>query len=144
MPAANHHIFAEQGSTFKLFFEYQTQGSTAIDLTGYDANMQVRRSKNDTELLLHITGNTVNSGVTGGGTTGEFAITGGDAGLGGITLNASATGATLTGGVRIVVDATTMANVPAGRHLYDLELITGSEVTRVLEGRFEVNRQVTR
>jgi len=144
MPAANHHIFAEQGSTFKLFFEYQTQGSTAIDLTGYDANMQVRRSKNDTELLLHITGNTANSGVTGGGTTGEFAITGGDAGLGGITLNASATGATLTGGVRIVVDATTMANVPAGRHLYDLELITGSEVTRVLEGRFEVNRQVTR
>ncbi len=78
MPAANHHIFAEQGSTFKLFFEYQTQGSTAIDLTGYDANMQVRRSKNDTELLLQNTGNTENSGVKGGETTG-----GGSGGSGG-------------------------------------------------------------
>ena len=40
MPAANHHIFVDQGSTFKLFFEYQTQGSTAIDLSSYSANMQ--------------------------------------------------------------------------------------------------------
>lgn len=82
--------------------------------------------------------------MTGGGITGDFAITGGVGGFGGITLNSSSTGATLTGGVNIVVDATTMTNIPSGRHLYDLELISGSEVTRIIEGRFEVSPQVSR
>ena len=149
MPSANHHIFVDQGSTFKLFFEYQTQGNTAIDLSAYSANMQVRKSVNDPLLLLHISGTSghtggVPRGVTGGGITGDFAITGGVGGFGGITLNSSSTGATLNGGVNIVVDATTMSNIPSGRHLYDLELITGAEITRIIEGRFEVSPQVSR
>lgn len=145
MPAANHHLTADQGSTFKLFMEYQTEGSTAIDLKNYTAHMQVRRATTTKTLLLDISGSTLGGGVTGGGNTGFFSITGGVSGSGGITLNAGSTGRSgYTGGIYVEVDATTMTNIPYGRHLYDFELITGSEVTRIMEGRFEVTPEVTR
>jgi len=145
MPAANHHITADQGSTFKLFMEYQTEGATAIDLNNYTAHMQVRRASTTNTLLLDISGSTLGGGVTGGGNTGYFSITGGIAGVGGITLNAGTTGAAgYTGGIFVEVDSTSMSNIPYGRHLYDFELVLGSEVTRILEGRFEVLPEVTR
>ena len=145
MPAANHHIIADQGSTFKLFLEYETEGSTAIDLKSHSAQMQVRRATNSTNLLVDISGTTLIGGVTGGGSTGYFSITGGIAGTGGITLNASSTGAYgVTGGIYLEIDASTMSNIPYGRHLYDFELTLDDEVTRILEGRFEVTPEVTR
>lgn len=52
---------------------------------------------------------------------------------------------TALGQVSIVVDADTMANVIAGRFVYDLEVESaGGEVTRILEGKFTVRAEVTR
>jgi hypothetical protein len=56
------------------------------------------------------------------------------------------TSATMTsvGHVSATVSATTMATVPAGRWVYDIELTSsGAEVTRILEGRFIVTPEVT-
>jgi hypothetical protein len=56
------------------------------------------------------------------------------------------TSATMTslGHVSVTVSATDMADVPAGRWVYDIELTSsGDEVTRILEGRFIVSPQVT-
>lgn len=54
-----------------------------------------------------------------------------------VTLNSS-------GEVSITVTATKMATIPAGRWYYDLELTSGGGVvTRLLEGRFIVNAEVT-
>jgi hypothetical protein len=56
------------------------------------------------------------------------------------------TSATMTnqGRVSVTVSAATMANVPAGRWVYDIELTSiGNEVTRILEGRFIVTAEVT-
>jgi len=145
MISGQYNIQADQGSTLKLFLEYQTFGSTAIDLNSYLAEMQVRRSVNDDNILLFLSGNTLTSAVTGGGSTGYFTGTGGISGTGGLKLNTGPTGvAGHTGGIYINVDPTTMSYVPSGRHLYDLELINGSEITRILQGRFEVTREVTR
>jgi hypothetical protein len=48
------------------------------------------------------------------------------------------------GVVTITVSATKMATIPAGRWYYDLELTSpGGTVTRLLEGRFIVNAEVT-
>jgi hypothetical protein len=53
------------------------------------------------------------------------------------TMNAS-------GEVSVTVLAATMNGVPAGRWVYDIELTSaGSQVTRILEGRFIVTPQVT-
>jgi hypothetical protein len=56
------------------------------------------------------------------------------------------TSATMTsvGHVSATVTATTMAAVPAGRWVYDIELTSsGGQVTRILEGRFIVTPEVT-
>ena len=150
MPAARHNLDIDRGATFKLFLEYQTAGTTGINLSGYTADMQVRRSTKTSKIILHLQGNTGERGVTGGGSTGEYvagATFAGTAGTGGIFLNASSVGVTegATGGIFIQVDSATMKNVPEGQHHYDLELTDSSgTVTRIIEGRFRVSPDVTR
>jgi hypothetical protein len=143
MPASRYDIYAEQGSTFKLHLDYKYKGGTGIDLTNFSGSMQVRRSEKDPEVVLFLTKN----GVTGGGVTGEFtAGTNGVFGVGGISFNTSVSGATgYTGGIMFRIDNTTMKNVPAGKHFYDFELTTNAnEVYRLIEGAFEVSREITK
>lgn len=142
MPASRYDIYAEQGTTFKLHLDYKYQGGTGIDLSNFTGAMQVRRSYKDNDLILFIT----DSGITGGGITGEFSVDGGIAGIGGISFNTSIAGADgYTGGILIKIDAATMKNAPYGKHFYDLELTNSlNEVTRLIEGTFEVNREITR
>ena len=150
MPAAKYDFNVDRGSSFKAFLEYQTAGTTGIDLDGYEANMQVRRYIEDADLLLSFYGTTADRGLTGGGSTGEYTLGNtfeGTGGTGGIYLNATSAGATggPTGGIHIFADATTMQNLPKGQHFYDLELTDSSGVvTRILEGRFRVSPDVTR
>ena len=70
-------------------------------------------------------------------------------GVGGISLNYEG----ISGSVYISIDATTVSNIPAGRHFYDLAItgndkngITGAdgETTNILSGTFELAREVTR
>jgi len=142
MPASRYDIYAEQGSTFKLHLDYKYAGGTGIDLAGFHGNMQVRKSEKDSNMLLYLS----DYGVTGGGTTGYFGATAGVAGVGGISFNTSVAGATgYTGGIFLKVDSTTMKNVPSGKHFYDFEIInTLGEVYRLVEGSFEVSREITR
>jgi hypothetical protein len=143
MPASRYDIQAEQGSTFKLHLNYKYKGRTGIDLSNFSGAIQVRRSYKDTGVLLFFT----NYGVTGGGITGEFTPgTDGIVGIGGISFNTSITGGTgSTGGILIRVDANTMKNVPSGKHFYDFELTnTLGEVQRLIEGSFDVSREITR
>ena len=59
-------------------------------------------------------------------------------------LNLTSATMTSVGHVSATVSAATMATVPAGRWVYDIELTSaGAEVTRILEGRFIVTPEVT-
>jgi len=142
MPASRYDIYAEQGSTFKLHLHYKYSGGTGIDLSNFTGAMQVRRSSKDDQVILFFS----NNGVTGGGITGEFEIGSGIAGVGGISFNTSISGGTgYTGGIFIRADATTMKNTPYGKHFYDLELRNSlGEVQRLIEGSFEISREITR
>jgi len=142
MPASRYDIQADQGATFKLHLHYKFSGGTGIDIGNFTGRMQVRRSSKDPNIILFLTQN----GVTGGGITGEFDIGGGISGVGGISFNTSIAGLTgFTGGILLRVDADTMTNVPYGKHFYDLELKnTLNEVMRLMEGSFEVSREITR
>ena len=142
MPASRYDIYAEQGTTFKLHLDYKYQGGTGIDLSNFTGEMQVRRSSKDSDILIFLTDN----GVTGGGITGEFNIGGGIAGVGGISFNTAIDGTDgYTGGILFRVDSTTMKNVPSGKHFYDFEMTnTLGEVMRLIEGTFEVSREITR
>ena len=142
MPAGDYDIYAEQGATFRLFMRYRDENNNPINLNATDANLQVRRTKTANTILLSVS----ESGVTGGGATGSW-VSGasfeGIPGTGGISLNMGETGS-LTGGIMITVDATTMTFIPSGNHFYDLKLIQGATVDRVLQGRFSVDAEVTR
>ena len=152
--AGIYDITTDQGASFLLHIAYQNSDSVGLPLTDYTSKMQVRRSSDDPNLLLSVTGTTADYitglpggsyGVTGGGTTGEFTGTGGVAGTGYINLDVDTSGATgSTGGILVTIDATTMANVPSGRHVYDLEIPAGITVNKLLRGRFEVEAEITR
>ncbi len=59
-------------------------------------------------------------------------------------LNITSATMTSVGHVSATVSAATMADVPAGRWVYDIELTSsGAQVTRILEGRFIVTPEVT-
>lgn len=89
-------------------------GGTALDLTGYTAAMQVRESVGATATLVSLTNG---SGITLGGTAGTIGVT---------------------------ISSTASAAISAGSYSYDLELNSGSTITRLLEGAFNVTGNVTR
>lgn len=145
MPAGVYNIHAEQGANFSLHLRYSDSAGDYINMQDFDTRMQVRKSPSKSKVVLHLT----QLGVTGGGSTGEFEIGSGVAGEStyGIARNASVTGGTgHTGGLLITIDPTTMKNCPHGNHFYDIELenISTGTVTRLLQGRFTVEREVTR
>lgn len=85
------------------------------NLSNYEGRMQVRPSVDASETYLSLST-----------TTDE------------ITMDSS-------GNVAVTVDADTMADVIAGRHVYDFEVeSSGGEVWRVIEGKFVVKAEVTR
>jgi len=91
-----------------------TIGGTALDLTGYTAAMQVRESADASSALISLT---QASGITLGGTAGTIGV---------------------------VISSTASAAIAAGSYSYDLELNSGSTITRLLEGSFNVTGNVTR
>lgn len=134
MPAGIYNIKAEQGVDFSLTMHYEDGDGNAIDLTSYSAKMHVRKSLDDNSTLLKF---------TSAGTDGEDTDSDGH-----IQLDGGTDASNTTDNVgKIVVTASdgVMSTVPAGKHVYDLELRDSSGTkTRLLQGRFEVSREVTR
>lgn len=91
-----------------------TQGGSALDLTGYTSAMQVREAADSTAYLLSLTSG---SGITLGGTAGTIAVT---------------------------ITSAQSSALSAGSYAYDLELISGSQITRLLQGSVNVVGNVTR
>lgn len=117
MAAGTVNLVLEQGTTFKhTFYWRDADGVTPIDLTGYTARMQIRSSYDATSFLLELT--TEN---------GRISIT------------------PSTGRIDLTVTAADTASVTWDRGVYDLELIDGfEEVTRLVQGRVNVSKEVTR
>lgn len=107
-------IEIEQGATFELVFIYQDEAGNPFDLTGMTARMQLRRTYNSPTSIIELT--TANNRIV-------F-----DPFIGKITLRIAATDtAALT-----------------GSGVYDLELIDGSTVNRILEGSYNICAEVTK
>lgn len=87
---------------------------SAVDLTGYTAAMQVRQTPSATSTILNLSSG---SGITLGGTAGTIGI---------------------------LVAAETMGSATPGSYVYDLELDSGSQVTRLLQGSFTIQSEVTK
>lgn len=110
------NLVAYQGASWDYTLTWLA-GGTPVNLTSYTARMQVRETYDSTSTILSLTSGT---GITLGGTAGT------------IYLEASAT---TTAGF----DGT-----PNKQYIYDLELENAGVVTRLVEGTFTVNPEVTR
>ena len=115
MPAGIYNITAEQGSTFSRVLTWRDANDALINLTGYTARMQVRADYTSLTTVLSLT--TENGKITLGGA------------LGTITL---------------LVSASDMADISNGSFVYDLEMVNSTTVTRLVQGNFTVNAEVTR
>jgi hypothetical protein len=91
-----------------------TIADAPVDLTNYTAAMQVRENAAATAVILDLASG---SGITLGGTAGT---------------------------IEVNVDAETMELTSAGNYVYDLELDSGAEVTRLIQGGFQIQPEVTR
>ena len=142
-----YDILLSQGQTFVLCVGYKDDLGDSVDLRGtsYNISMQVRRSPLVKEILIFATSDSYPNGVTGGGITGQFLGTEldpGVSGTGGITLNYLG----VTGDFRIEIDHATVANIPRGRHFYDIDVRNkdNDTIDKAMTGTFEVLSEVTR
>lgn len=86
-----------------------------VNLTGYTARMNIRSTVDATTILHSLT--TENSGIALGGAAGT---------------------------VDLLISATNTALFTFGTAVYDLELISGTVVTRLLSGNVTLSKEVTR
>ena len=114
MGAGIYHIKMDQGSTFSLVLTYKDSDGNVIDLSGYTARMQMRRNHQDDSLIDLTTEN------------GRIA-------LGGVA-----------GTVTLTIAATDTAALPPVEGVYDLEIVSGAVVDKLLAGTFSIAREVTR
>ena len=130
MAAGRYSFVIEQGATTDFEIQYADSGSNAIDLTGYRAKMQVRSALTSSSTLYL----TLSSSLATDGT--------------GLNLSGSSGTNPLSSGSRGVFISAFSSSQLSGweEAYYDLELISGSSypvVTRILEGRIQLSREVT-
>lgn len=114
MLAGRYDLTVEQGSTFNLTLVYKDQRGYVIDLTGYSARMQLRTSVGASTVALDLT--TANGRISVDGAAGK---------------------------INLSIAAADTAGL-SGTGVYDLELVNGQTVQRILEGSYTISPEVTR
>ena len=116
MSAGFHHFIIEQGATFGQVLTLTDSTGTVINLAGYaSAEMDLRRNPESSNPIVTLT--TANGGIALGGTAGTVTLT---------------------------ISASDTTSLLVGSGVYDLELVSGSNVYRILEGTFNIRRNISR
>ena len=115
MSAGIYNDTLDQGATYKLVVVYKDNNDAPINLTGFSAYMQLRENYDSTTADLTLS--TANGGIVIDGALGKLTI---------------------------IATATQTGALTADYYLYDLELVNGPSITRLLQGQITVNSEVTR
>jgi hypothetical protein len=110
------NLLCPQGSTFTRNLIYKLD-ETPINLTGYNARLQVREFSYSPEFVLGFDSSESLDNIYTGGSSGTIDI--------------------------YIQPELTKGLVP-GKYVYDLEIYTSSNVYRILQGNFTVTAEVTR
>lgn len=133
MAAGKYNFTIEQGATVDFAVNYKDSSSNPIDISGYQAKMQLRPEKGSSTLYL-----TLSSSLDDTYTGLNFSGSGGS----------SASTPLSSGSIGIYISAATSSLLNFESAFYDLELVSGSgntaTVTRILEGTVTLNREVTK
>lgn len=107
----------QKGATFNKQFTLKNSDGTLMNLTGYSCTMHIRKSVGSSTTVLAATSYDTNGFITLGGTTGTL---------------------------QIVIPMDTTKNLPAGKFLYDLFIISSGQVsTKLFEGSVDITESIT-
>jgi len=120
MAAGIYNFVIEQGTTFIRTFKYKDSNGDALSLSSHAVRMQLRTSINSTTTIISLT---------------EVAGTNGSV----ITV-----GGTGNNEILITISATDTAAMSFDTAVYDLEIESSSVVTRLLQGKIKLSKEVTR
>jgi len=126
MSAGKYSFIIEQGATTNFQINWNNQSGSAIDLSGYQARMQIRPNVESSEVFLSLS-SSLQSDKTGINLSGSNFIT-----------------PLASGSIGVYISAASSSALNFGEAFYDLELIKGNEVTRLLEGKVKLSKNVTR
>ncbi len=125
MAAARYSFIIEQGATTNIQVTWQDE-SGSVDLSGYGARMQMRPSATSETIYLSLSSSLQldGTGLNMSGSDGETAVQ--------------------SGSIGIYISAATSSLLNFDTAYYDLEMVSGNEVTRLLEGQVKLSKNVTR
>jgi hypothetical protein len=125
MAAARYSFIVEQGATTNIQIKWEDE-SGSIDLSGYGARMQIRPTVESSTIYLTLSSSldVDGTGLNMSGSDGETAVQ--------------------SGSIGIYISAEKTAELKFETAYYDLEMKSGNEVTRLLEGQVKLSKNVTR
>ncbi len=128
MAAGNYSFTIEQGTTVNFEIQYTDSESNPIDLTGYSGKMQIKSNFADDRPTTYAT---LSSSLASDGT--------------GLSFSGSAgTNPPTSGSIGIYISAASSSAFSFAKAKYDLEITSGSTVTRLLQGTITLSKEVTR
>lgn len=128
MAAGKYSFVIEQGSTVDFEIIYKDSSNNPVDLTGYSGKMMIRSNYADQNPTTYAI---LSSSLAADGTGLNFS------GSNGSTPPTS-------GSIGIYISAVSSSNFTFNTARYDLEITSGSIVTRLLEGQISLSQEVTR
>ena len=128
MAAGKYTFTIEQGSTVNFEVQYKDGSNNPVDLTGYSGKMMIRSTYADSSPTTYAT---LSSSLASDGT--------------GLNFRGSSGAQPFTSGsIGIFISAASSSALTFTEALYDLEITSGSTVTRLLEGKVRLSKEVTR
>jgi hypothetical protein len=127
MAAAKYSFTIEQGATTDFQLDWTDDSGNPIDLTGMHARMQVRPAVESSEIFLNLSSSLSDSCGTGLNLSGS-----------------SGTNPLSSGSIGVYISAHSSSLLTFGEAYYDLEVVSGCEVYRLLEGKVRLSKNVTR
>ena len=134
MAAGIYNFTIEQGTTFQRTFKYKDANGDPLDLSNHSVRMQIRNDKADnTGSFLHEFGSGSSFSLEGSG--GLF-----------ILSTSSAAPAGTLDQFTLFISASTTENMTFNSAIYDIEIEESSSgiVTRLLQGKIKISKEVTR
>ena len=127
MSAGKYSFVIEQGATVNFEIQYRDSNNNPVNLTGCSGKMQIRSSYADNNPVTYAT---LSSSLAADGTGLNFS------GSNGTTPLSS-------GSIGVFISAASSSVFTFNTAYYDLELTSGSIVTRLIEGQIRLSQQVT-
>ena len=130
MAAGIYNFTIEQGTTFQRTFKYKDASGDPLDLSDHEVRMQVRSD------LADNSGTLLNEFKSGSNTSGGLFI---------LSSSIAGTDVNKTDQFTLFISASTTTSMSFNSAVYDIEIEnTGSGiVTRLLQGKIKVSKEVT-